>query len=177
MSRGHRQFPSGMVLFPNREKWFVVAFHFSITRTLLEPELIYFFVVGYQHGVGQLYVVAHSCDKVRSIAWCRVSKSRGTGSPNFKSICSISIWILVSVLDFWLRLLPPLQIFEKTISGMYLGEIVRRVLLRMAGEAAFFGDEVPGKLRVPSILRWGRGFFCPGNSRRLFCHSVLGIIF
>lgn len=45
------------------------------------------------------------------------------------------------------------QIFEKMISGMYLGDIMRRVLLRMAEEAAFFGDTVPEKLSVPFILR------------------------
>ncbi|KAA8540347.1 hypothetical protein F0562_024734 [Nyssa sinensis] len=45
------------------------------------------------------------------------------------------------------------QIFEKIISGMYLGEIVRRVLCRMAEEAALFGDTVPPKLKVPFILR------------------------
>ncbi|ESR40107.1 hexokinase-1 [Citrus sinensis] len=48
---------------------------------------------------------------------------------------------------------PGEQIFEKMISGMYLGEIVRRVLLRMAQEAAFFGDTVPPKLEVPFALR------------------------
>ncbi|XP_047327406.1 hexokinase-1-like [Impatiens glandulifera] len=48
---------------------------------------------------------------------------------------------------------PGEQIFEKIISGMYLGEIVRRVLLRMAEEAAFFGDVVPPKLKIPFILR------------------------
>ncbi|XP_010267128.1 PREDICTED: hexokinase-1-like [Nelumbo nucifera] len=48
---------------------------------------------------------------------------------------------------------PGEQIFEKIISGMYLGDIVRRVLLRMAEEAAFFGDTVPLKLTVPFILR------------------------
>ncbi|KAI6679550.1 hypothetical protein NL676_033431 [Syzygium grande] len=48
---------------------------------------------------------------------------------------------------------PGEQIFEKIISGMYLGEIVRRVLLKMAEEASFFGDNVPPKLRVPFILR------------------------
>ncbi|XP_019448342.1 PREDICTED: hexokinase-1-like isoform X2 [Lupinus angustifolius] len=45
------------------------------------------------------------------------------------------------------------QIFEKIISGMYLGDIVRRVLLKLAGEADFFGDTVPPKLRIPFILR------------------------
>ncbi|XP_027167491.1 hexokinase-1-like [Coffea eugenioides] len=45
------------------------------------------------------------------------------------------------------------QVFEKLISGMYLGEILRRVLLRMAEEAAFFGDEVPPKLKTPFVLR------------------------
>ncbi|XP_058115394.1 hexokinase-1-like isoform X1 [Magnolia sinica] len=48
---------------------------------------------------------------------------------------------------------PGEQIFEKIISGMYLGDIVRRVLLKMAEEAAFFGDAVPTKLMVPFILR------------------------
>ncbi|KAK0571763.1 hypothetical protein LWI29_021086 [Acer saccharum] len=48
---------------------------------------------------------------------------------------------------------PGEQIFEKVISGMYLGEIVRRVLYRMAEEAAFFGDTIPPKLNIPYILR------------------------
>ncbi|GER51385.1 hexokinase [Striga asiatica] len=48
---------------------------------------------------------------------------------------------------------PGEQIFEKLISGMYLGEIVRRVLCRMAEEACFFGDNIPPKLKIPFILR------------------------
>ncbi|CAL1400363.1 unnamed protein product [Linum trigynum] len=48
---------------------------------------------------------------------------------------------------------PGEQIFEKLISGMYLGEIVRRALLKMAEEASFFGETVPSKLKVPFILR------------------------
>ncbi|KAL9274590.1 Hexokinase-1-like protein [Drosera capensis] len=48
---------------------------------------------------------------------------------------------------------PGEQIYEKMVSGMYLGEIVRIVLYRMADEAAFFGDTVPEKLKVPFILR------------------------
>ncbi|CAJ1937064.1 unnamed protein product [Sphenostylis stenocarpa] len=48
---------------------------------------------------------------------------------------------------------PGEQAFEKLISGMYLGEILRRVLLKMAKEADFFGDTVPPKLKVPFILR------------------------
>ncbi|KAL2234776.1 hexokinase-1 [Sesamum indicum] len=47
---------------------------------------------------------------------------------------------------------PGEQIFEKLTSGMYLGEVLRRVLLRMATEASFFGDEVPSKLKDPFIL-------------------------
>ncbi|KAG1346607.1 hexokinase-1 [Cocos nucifera] len=45
------------------------------------------------------------------------------------------------------------QIFEKLISGMYLGELVRRVLLKMAEEAALFGDSIPPKLEIQFILR------------------------
>ncbi|CAN0901459.1 HXK1 [Linum grandiflorum] len=48
---------------------------------------------------------------------------------------------------------PGDQIFEKVISGMYLGEILRRVLLKMAEEAALFGDVVPPRLRSPFVLR------------------------
>ncbi|XP_004302852.1 PREDICTED: hexokinase-1-like [Fragaria vesca subsp. vesca] len=48
---------------------------------------------------------------------------------------------------------PGDQIFEKIISGMYLGEIVRRALYRIAEEASIFGDIVPPKLKVPFILR------------------------
>ncbi|XP_057447232.1 hexokinase-1-like isoform X1 [Lotus japonicus] len=48
---------------------------------------------------------------------------------------------------------PGQQIFEKIISGMYLGDIVRRVLLKLAEEAEFFGDSVPPKLRIPFVLR------------------------
>ncbi|KAI8565457.1 hypothetical protein RHMOL_Rhmol03G0260900 [Rhododendron molle] len=48
---------------------------------------------------------------------------------------------------------PGEQIFEKIISGMYLGEIVRRVLCRMAEEASFFGDTVPPKLKIPFMLK------------------------
>ncbi|XP_057417478.1 hexokinase-1-like [Lotus japonicus] len=48
---------------------------------------------------------------------------------------------------------PGEQIFEKIISGMYLGEIVRRVLLKLAEEADFFGDAIPPKLKVSFILR------------------------
>ncbi|KAL9268704.1 Hexokinase-1-like protein [Drosera capensis] len=47
---------------------------------------------------------------------------------------------------------PGEQFFEKLISGMYLGEIVRRVLFTMAEEADFFGPIVPPKLRIPFIL-------------------------
>eukprot|EP01018_Ginkgo_biloba_P016080 Gb_29423 [translate_table: standard] len=48
---------------------------------------------------------------------------------------------------------PSYQLFEKLISGMYLGDIVRRVLLKMAEAASLFGDTIPPKLSVPFILR------------------------
>ncbi|QCD98798.1 hexokinase-2, chloroplastic [Vigna unguiculata] len=47
---------------------------------------------------------------------------------------------------------PGEQIFEKTISGLYLGEIVRRVLLKMTEEGGLFGKFVPQKLSTPFIL-------------------------
>lgn len=47
------------------------------------------------------------------------------------------------------------QIYEKLISGMYIGEIVRRVLLKMAQDASLFTDNVPPKLEIPYILRYG----------------------
>ncbi|KAF2310105.1 hypothetical protein GH714_006558 [Hevea brasiliensis] len=48
---------------------------------------------------------------------------------------------------------PGEQIFEKTISGMYLGEIARRVLLKMAEVGDLFGKSVPEKLSTPFALR------------------------
>ncbi|XVE82995.1 hypothetical protein DITRI_Ditri16bG0050800 [Diplodiscus trichospermus] len=48
---------------------------------------------------------------------------------------------------------PGCRIFEKLISEMYLGEIVRRVLVEMAQETALFGQSVPPKLLVPYLLR------------------------
>ncbi|KAL3829933.1 hypothetical protein ACJIZ3_018735 [Penstemon smallii] len=57
----------------------------------------------------------------------------------------------VRLLSFFFWLME--QIFEKLVSGMYLGEIVRRVLCRMAEEASFFGDIIPPKLKIPFILR------------------------
>ncbi|KAK6798270.1 hypothetical protein RDI58_005972 [Solanum bulbocastanum] len=48
---------------------------------------------------------------------------------------------------------PGNQIFEKLISGTYLGETVRRVLLKMAQESALFGDTVPPNLAIPYSLR------------------------
>ncbi|MED6184426.1 Hexokinase isoenzyme 2 [Stylosanthes scabra] len=47
---------------------------------------------------------------------------------------------------------PGEQIFEKTISGMYLGEIVRLVLLEMAETGELFGKSVPLNLYTPFIL-------------------------
>ncbi|KAL2894838.1 Hexokinase-2 chloroplastic [Bienertia sinuspersici] len=47
---------------------------------------------------------------------------------------------------------PGEQIFEKTISGMYLGEIVRRVLLEMAVAGSLFGGSIPDKLQTPFSL-------------------------
>ncbi|VVA99738.1 unnamed protein product [Arabis nemorensis] len=70
---------------------------------------------------------------------------------NFRS-SHLSLTEFDHTLDFE-SLNPGEQILEKIISGMYLGEILRRVLLKMAEEAAFFGDTVPSKLRIPFIIR------------------------
>nr|XP_018682854.1 PREDICTED: hexokinase-2-like [Musa acuminata subsp. malaccensis] len=69
---------------------------------------------------------------------------------NFQS-CHLPITEYDQALD-WESINPGEQIFEKLISGMYLGELVRRVLLRLAEEAALFGDTVPSKLEEPFIL-------------------------
>ncbi|XWS71205.1 hypothetical protein CRYUN_Cryun03dG0118900 [Craigia yunnanensis] len=47
---------------------------------------------------------------------------------------------------------PNDQGFEKMISGMYLGDIVRRVILRMSKESDIFGP-VSSSLSVPFVLR------------------------
>jgi len=48
---------------------------------------------------------------------------------------------------------PGEQIFEKTISGMYLGEIARRVLLKMAEASDLFGESNLEKLSTQFVLR------------------------
>ncbi|KAL6885603.1 hypothetical protein ACP4OV_010382 [Aristida adscensionis] len=48
---------------------------------------------------------------------------------------------------------PGEQIFEKTISGMYLGEIVRRVLVKIAKVSNHFGLSFPDKFSEPFVLR------------------------
>ncbi|XP_052202368.1 hexokinase-2, chloroplastic isoform X2 [Diospyros lotus] len=48
---------------------------------------------------------------------------------------------------------PGEQIFEKTISGMYLGEIVRQVLVKMDEVGALFGSSLHEKLNTPFMLR------------------------
>ncbi|KAL6845591.1 hypothetical protein ACP4OV_025086 [Aristida adscensionis] len=57
-----------------------------------------------------------------------------------------------SAMDFE-SLNPGEQIYEKMISGMYLGEIVRRILLKLAHDASLFGDVVPPKLEQQFVLR------------------------
>ena len=46
-----------------------------------------------------------------------------------------------------------LQGFEKMISGMYLGDIARRVLYRIAQDSDIFGDAA-ASLSVPFLLRY-----------------------
>ncbi|WVZ96838.1 hypothetical protein U9M48_042421 [Paspalum notatum var. saurae] len=48
---------------------------------------------------------------------------------------------------------PGEQIFEKLVSGMYLGEIVRRVLLKIASQSSIFGNVSDTKLKTRFILR------------------------
>lgn len=66
--------------------------------------------------------------------------------------CSIIFYPLVCIDS---GILFSCQIYEKLISGMYMGEIVRRVLLKMAQDASLFADNVPPKLEIPYILRYG----------------------
>lgn len=48
---------------------------------------------------------------------------------------------------------PGEQIYEKLTSGMYLGEIARRVLLKMSLQSAIFGDIDHTKLKTHFLLR------------------------
>ncbi|KAK1268073.1 Hexokinase-2 [Acorus gramineus] len=45
------------------------------------------------------------------------------------------------------------KVYEKLVSGMYLGDIVRRVLLKLAKETALLGNIIPPKLMIPFSLR------------------------
>ncbi|PNT72742.1 hypothetical protein BRADI_2g48547v3 [Brachypodium distachyon] len=70
---------------------------------------------------------------------------------------------------------PGEQIYEKLTSGMYMGEIVRRILLRMAQEAALFGDHTPPKLETPYILKSKAPQGKQGNWLWKFARSLLGV--
>lgn len=59
-----------------------------------------------------------------------------------------------------------LQGFEKLISGLYLGDIVRRVMLKMAKETGLFGDPIPPRLFEGFSLRYSRVF----SSNYWFAH-------
>lgn len=50
---------------------------------------------------------------------------------------------------------PGDQWFEKMLGGMYLGEIVRRVLAKIAQEAGLFGGSSSPKLFESFSLRYG----------------------
>lgn len=55
---------------------------------------------------------------------------------------------IVFIVCVWMKL------YEKMISGMYLGEIVRRVLLHMCEAGELFGQSVPVKLSTPFALKY-----------------------
>jgi len=71
-------------------------------------------------------------------------------------------------LEIWI------QGFEKMISGMYLGDLVRRVILRMSLESDMFGPISP-KLSMPFILRWVPSSFCLSNV--LFVNLFWSLVF
>lgn len=69
----------------------------------------------------------------------------------------LDVFSLHCVLNLWIRSsaykhVIILQGFEKMISGMYLGDIVRRVLLRMSQQSDIFGESAH-HLSTPFILR------------------------
>lgn len=67
-----------------------------------------------------------------------------------------------------------LQGFEKMVSGMYLGELVRRVILRMAEESEIFGP-VSSKLLMPFVLRYVLPILELNLSLYIFCISIIYI--
>ncbi|XP_024517345.1 hexokinase-7 [Selaginella moellendorffii] len=50
---------------------------------------------------------------------------------------------------------PGQQVFEKLFSGMYLGDIVRRMILKLAEQACLLGGvtEIPSNMATPFVLR------------------------
>lgn len=68
----------------------------------------------------------------------------------------MSSWLFVGLprLNYTIAALSILlQGFEKMMLGMYLGDLVRRVILRMSQESDIFGP-VSSRLSVPFILRY-----------------------
>ncbi|POO01113.1 Hexokinase [Trema orientale] len=73
-------------------------------------------------------------------------------NPNDQVFCC-SFCFLIVITPWKSHIIKSLlQGFEKMISGMYLGDIVRRVILRMSQETDIFGP-VSSRLLVPFILR------------------------
>ena len=61
----------------------------------------------------------------------------------------------VLAVEHWLnRILWFFQIYEKLTSGMYLGEIVRRVLLKLSLQSSIFGEIDRTKLKTHFHLRY-----------------------
>uniref|UniRef100_A0A0A0LH55 Phosphotransferase n=1 Tax=Cucumis sativus TaxID=3659 RepID=A0A0A0LH55_CUCSA len=89
-----------------------------------------------------------------------IPKLQGQGSSSGKTIVNTewgaySNGLPLSVFDREMdaaSINPGEQIFEKTIAGMYLGEIARRVLLAMAEFSPLFGKSIPEKLSRQFIL-------------------------
>ncbi|GFY86690.1 hexokinase-like 3 [Actinidia rufa] len=79
------------------------------------------------------------------------AQNRGSKYGNslkwFSSLPDEAYAVFVSEFSFGLSDL------RKTGFVMYLGELVRRVLLKMAKETALFGDTMPAKLATPYLLR------------------------
>lgn len=80
----------------------------------------------------------------------------------------VSQVLQLSIVCVWMKL------YEKMISGMYLGEIVRRVLLQMCKTSDLFGQFVPVKLSKPFALRY---FSSLSSSKSRFGLWVLRVVY
>lgn len=162
---------NGLMLFRN----YRIMCHLPAQRCVKHPRQTFFSFLYSTRPIPNLYIILSKITLVQIISteWGAFSnglpltefdRDMDAASINpgeqvcFMFLLLVSAFFVILITNrfhsffYLLLIIDPMQIFEKTIAGMYLGEIVRRVLLKMAEEDALFGESIPEKLATPFAL-------------------------